>query len=492
MRGFVKTFFITIGLISMAAISCNKVEDNTTDPGLVKHTCEMRLVGSLMDFDSPDTKAAANGTNWKDGSVIYLRMDSPLGITTGEAIYSSSKDTWTVSYYGSLQEGVSKSCSAFYVEDEISYESSVFTMDEKTVIYEDVTGSYIYDQGDLVVTANLKPKTGRIRFSGEPGKVLKIYGVTHYATYDINNNQYTTSSEPFKITVGSDGSTPYFYGYFLDTTERNINVWIDAKEAYTRYFSDSVFNPGQSGVLSVPKEVNHNGWAEGLYFCINSIRFKLVAVEGGTFMMGEPESTYEYLIPHNVTLTGYCIAEAEMTKQLYYKTLELNSTDQSPCLCDWEYDLPNALNYLNQKTFAGFTIPTEAQWEYAAKGGKKSKGYTYSGSNIIDDVAWYNMNSQEKLNDIKKKLPNELGLYDMSGNAHEFVLDYYNAYSAASVTDPISLKGSSGHVIRGGHYDVEAEKCTNIARVSNYKYYYSGGWLADQVDCTIRLALNWN
>ena len=491
MRGFIKTIFFYIGLISMVAISCDKVEDNTTNPELIKHTCEMKLIGSITDFDGPDTKAASNSTDWKDGSVIYLRMDSPLGITTGEAIYNSSKDTWTISYYGSLHEGVSKSCSAFYVEDKVSYESSVVTMDEKTVIYEDVSGSYIFEGGDLVVTANLKPKTGRIRFSGDPGKVLKIYGVTHYVTYDINNNQYTTSSEPFKITVGEDGFTPYFYGYFLDTAERSINVWIDAKEGYTRYFSASVFNSGQSGVLSIPTEVNHNGWAEGLYFSADGLKFKLVAVEGGTFIMGDPESTYEYLIGHNVTLTGYCIAETEMTDQLYYKLKSTNSTALTPCLCDWQYDVPNTLTALNQIIHAGFTLPSEAQWEFAAKGGNKSKGYTYSGSNTIDEVAWYNINSEGKRHDVKKKLPNELGLYDMSGNAHEFVLDYHKPYKTTSVTDPVELSGSDGHTIRGGHYDNESEKCTNIQRVHNSAYYY-GDWLSDTIDCTIRLALNWN
>ena len=495
MRGFVKTFFITIGLISMVAISCNKVEDNPTNSELIKHTCEMKLMGSITDFDGPDTKAAASSTNWKDGSVIYLRMDSPLGITTGEAIYSSSKDTWTISYYGSLHEGVSKSCSAFYVEDKVSYESSVFTMDEKTVIYEDVAGSYIFEGGDLVVTANLKPKTGRIRFSGDPGKVLKIYGVTYYTTYNINNDQYTTSSEPFKIIVGEDGHTPYFYGYFLDEEDRNLNIWIDAKEAYTRYFSNNVFNPGQSGKLTIPTEENHNGWTEGLYFSVNKVLFRMIPVEGGTFLMGDPTSTSEYYTAHNVTLTGYCIAETEMTQTLYGKLSDSSESGNIPKQVYYA-SVSTIIESLNTKTQAFFNLASEAQWEYAAKGGAKTKGYKYAGSDNLDDIAWYSGNAGGKLHEVKSLLPNELGLYDMSGNSMEFVLDYYNPYTEEDVTDPVSpYIDSNSHVTRGGEYSFAIENLTTYARYANRIHRStSAGWVYDDnyYKAAIRLALNWN
>ena len=496
MRGFIKTIFFYIGLISMVAISCDKVEDNTTNPELIKHTCEMKLIGSITDFDGPDTKAAANSTNWKDGSVIYLRMDSPLGITTGEAIYSSSKDTWTISYYGSLHEGVSKSCSAFYVEDKVSYESSVFTMDENTVIYEDVAGSYIFEEGDLVVTANLKPKTGRIRFSGDPGKVLKIYGVTHYVTYDINNNQYTTSSEPFKIIVGEDGFTPYFYGYFIENKQPNLKVWIDAKEAYTRYFSGDVFVAGKSGKLTIPTVNDHNGWGEGLSFTVNNETFKMVAVEGGTFLMGDPTSTSEHYIAHNVTLTGYCIAETEMTETLYGKISDSSGSKNTPKQVYYS-SVSTILENLIAKTHAQFNLPSEAQWEYAAKGGIRAKGYKYAGSDDMNEVAWNIENSQGKLHDVKLLLPNELGLYDMSGNSMEFVLDYYNPYTEEDAIDPIApYIDVNSHVTRGGEYSFAKENLTSFARYSNRVSRSSsyGGWTYDDnyYPAAIRLALNWN
>lgn len=491
MKNSVKLFFAVVGIVLMTAVSCTKDIDETIETNVEKHTCEMKLVGSLVNFDEPETRAGSNATTWADGSVIYLRMVSPLGSTTGEAVYSASKDVWTISYYGSLYEGVSNKCTALYLEDKVSYDNSLFTLDERTSIYEDLEGSYIYQEGDLVVTANLKPKTGRIRFTGTAGQVLKVYGVTTYATYDIGTNIYTTSTAPFKITVGDDGYTPYFYGYFTNTDEPNVKVWIDAKEAYTRFCSKEIFNAGQSGKMTIPTVDSHNGWVDGLYFNVDDVNFKLVAVEGGTFTMGDPTSISEYYIAHDVTLTGFCIAETEMTEQLYDKMSSIYSMDLTPQLIYWT-NAQNVIDKIDNFTHAGFSLPSEAQWEYAAKGGVKTKGFIYSGSDMIDDVAWYKGNSNAKLHDVKTKLPNELGLYDMSGNAREFVLDYYNTFTNKSAVDPIVItNGSKGHVVRGGDYERDNVTCTNLYRSANV-YSTSYGTYYDQDECSIRLTLNWN
>ena len=148
MRSTLKATFAVFTTILMTAVSCNKEIAETQNPLLEKHTCEMKLVGSLVNFDGPDTRAEANTTTWADGSVIYLRMNSPLGITTGEAVYNASKDVWTISYYGALYEEVANSCSALYLENKVSYDNTLFTMNERTAIYEALDGSYIYDGGD--------------------------------------------------------------------------------------------------------------------------------------------------------------------------------------------------------------------------------------------------------------------------------------------------------------------------------------------------------
>lgn len=480
-----------ISTILLVAVSCNKEIADTTDPKLEKHTCEMKLIGSLVNYDGPETRADANTTTWADGSVIYLRMNSPLGSTTGEAVYNANKDVWTISYYGSLYEGVSNSCTALYLEDKVSYENSLFTMDEGTAIYEDLEGSYIYDGGDLVVTANLKPKTGRIRFSGETGSIIKIYGVTHYTTYDIGTNIYTTSAEPFKLTVGSDGYTPYFYGYFTDIEEPNVKVWIDAKEAYTRFCSKNIFNQGQSGIMTLPTANSHNGWADGLHFNANGAPFKMIAVEGGTFMMGDPESSSEYYTAHNVTLTGYCIGETEVTAFLYERlndpTCIITKPNQPSTKYYWsKHEGEKIVDMLNKIIPSYFDLPTEAQWEFAARGGMKSNGYIYSGSDILEEVGWCSTNSSSTVHDVKQKKPNELGIYDMSGNVAEFVKDYYGPFTSASVIDPYISKysgsGSTRYCIRGGSYG-SFNNCESTYRNYVTESTTSGGY---------RLALNWN
>lgn len=483
----VKSLFALVAIL-LATVSCNKDFDETIQSPQEKHTCQMRLVGSLTGFES-ETRAEVSETTWKDGSVIYLRMESPMGITTGEAIYDATKDVWTISYYGSLYEGDGYHCSALYVEDEVSYENTVFTLDDGTAIYEDLDGSYLFEGGDLIVTANLKPRTGRIRFTGDAGKVLKVYGITHYTTYDIGTNIYTTTTEPFKITVGEDGYTPYFYGYFTNEDAPNVKVWIDAKEAYTRFCSQNIFNAGQSGVMTIPTDDAHNGWADGLHFDINGAQFKMVAVEGGTFTMGNPDSTDEYYTAHKVTLTGYCIGETDITNLLYSRASGSTSHVSDPLNAKYisetskskiktTNDLLAVFNIddINKIECVGFDLLTEAQWEFAARGGVKSKGYLYSGSNNINDVGC----TTTPYYDVKTKLPNELGIYDMNGYYYEIVKDDYGKYPSSNQTDPYVENDPTVYrkIVHRGY------------TMKNFERYYRN--YSGEYHGTSRLALNWN
>ena len=122
------------------------------------------------------------------------------------------------------------------------------------------------------------------------------------------------------------------------------------------------------------------------------------------------------------------------------------------------------INKLNKITGKKFRLPTEAEWEYAARGGKKSQGYQYSGSNNISDVAWYEDNSGNNPQDVGSKQANELGIYDMSGNVWEWCQDRYGKYSSSSQTNPTGANSGSDRVFRGGGWDISARFCRSSYR----------------------------
>ena len=130
-------------------------------------------------------------------------------------------------------------------------------------------------------------------------------------------------------------------------------------------------------------------------------------------------------------------------------------------------DVQSFITKLNSLTGENFRMPTEAEWEFAARGGNKSKGYTYSGSNTIGDVAWYADNSSSMTHAVKTKAANELGIYDMSGNVYEWCSDWYGSYSSSAQTDPTGPTTGTYRVYRGGSWGNYATGC----RCANRNYF---------------------
>ena len=195
---------------------------------------------------------------------------------------------------------------------------------------------------------------------------------------------------------------------------------------------------------------------------VDGVSFKMIKVKGGTFQMGSRS------VEHSVTLSDYYIGETEVTQALWQAVMGSNPSwfkgDNLPVdNVSWK-DCQKFIKKLNKLTGRRFALPTEAQWEYAARGGNKSRGYEYSGSNNIDDVAWCYDNNSSQTHPVGTKMANELGLYDMSGNVLEWCSDWYGDYSSSSQTDPTGPSTGSYRVLRGGSWGSVASFCRSPYR----------------------------
>lgn len=224
-------------------------------------------------------------------------------------------------------------------------------------------------------------------------------------------------------------------------------------------------------------EDNPSGPVDGdvVTYVMNGIEINMVYVEGGTFWMGasgtDTEANANEYPAHQVTLSPYYICNTEVTQQLWRAVMGSNpSVYTDNVLNPVEFvswiECRTFINKLNEITGLTFRFTTEAEWEFAARGGNKSRGYKYSGSNTISEVAWYSGNSNNKIHPVATKAPNELGLYDMSGNAAEWCYDGYGSYSASPQTNP-KVEGGTNKVLRGGYMTDNAASC----RVSYRSYH---------------------
>ena len=205
----------------------------------------------------------------------------------------------------------------------------------------------------------------------------------------------------------------------------------------------------------------------------NGITIDMVKVEAGTFMMGATSEMkkpdYDEKPVRQVTLTNdYYMGKYEVTQSLWQAVMGSNPSkfkgDDLPVeQVSWN-DCQEFVSKLNSMTGRMFRLPTEAEWEYAARGGKKSRGYQYSGNSKISNVAWYDGNSARRTHSVGTKQANELGLYDMSGNVLEWCQDWYGSYVSSSQMNPTGAVSGSYHVFRGGSWSSYAWSCRSSSR----------------------------
>ena len=220
------------------------------------------------------------------------------------------------------------------------------------------------------------------------------------------------------------------------------------------------------------EEQQRKGREEDQIFTLKGVEFKMLRVEGGTFQMGATSeqgsdaADDEYPV-HSVTLSDYYIGQTQVTQELWEAVMGSNPSyfkgdNQRPVEnVSWN-DCQKFIEKLNRLTGKNFRLPTEAEWEYAARGGNKSKGYKYSGSNDVNAVAWYGDNSGSKTHPVAQKQSNELGLYDMSGNVWECCQDCYGDYTSRSQSNPKGANTGSSRVLRGGSWCYDA-RCVRVS-----------------------------
>lgn len=209
---------------------------------------------------------------------------------------------------------------------------------------------------------------------------------------------------------------------------------------------------------------------------------EMILVAGGSYQMGSPSGEKNERPVHSVTLKSFYIGKYEITQRLWTEVMGDTPSKHKNCSdCPVETVAPEQVAQfivrLNQKTEKQYRLPTEAEWEYAALGGAQSKGYRYPGSNDLNEVAWYRPNAGDTTHPVGLKKPNELGLYDMAGNAWELCSDYYDpAYYARSPADnPRNDRPAAFRLLRGGSWRSAENRCYSRARNRNiYDHYHFG------------------
>lgn len=440
-----------ISLIIITMTACGIEDDDlkgepTNMPQSESRIIPIKLVGGRIGFDNNgEGNKSTTSHDWSHGDRIYIAFYNESKFTSGEAIYDIN-DGWQLSCEGDLAIGEKQKCiSRFFVNTTFA-NSYLVSLNENSEIYEDSEATYTYDGDELTVYAQMTPKTGRIRFTGTTNETISLTGLSHYTTFSPSTNSFTSTSSIINTSVDTNKSTPYIYAFISDE-KRNIGI-IGDDYAFTRTCTEDILKKGESGYMKIPSETSHKNWRNGLYVNANGIEFKMIPVAG-----------HEDIF--------FLIGETEVTEELYYAINGNSSSSQLPVSNISHSAITDWIQKLNAQTNLFFSLPSSSQWVYAAKGGCQSQGYTYSGSNNPNDVAWYCGNCTQK-QPVKTKAPNELGIYDMSGNVSEYTSTRdYNKVSSSSYF----------FYYYGGSYSSILSYCSvEDYNNSNYSYYPNIGF----------------
>ena len=419
---------------------------------------------AMLAYGSHTYKVEAGGYISKSGSFTIGKGDmAPISVSLVSALatlsvscptpavflYVDKKSVGSLPWNGSLKEGMHL----------LEVRKDGYRSQQKTIqLAQQQKLDVAFDalsaiQGNLSV--NFKPFGSDVYVDGvKVGQSPRVFNGVLVGNHnvEIRKSGYATSRQTVTI---SEGQTASISGSLTST----------ASTFGTNVLSSSSSSPS-GNTITIPVK--------------NGISIEMVKVEAGSFNMGatpEMQAPYEVEKPvHRVTLTNnYYIGKYEVTQALWQAVMGSNPSyfkgDDLPVeQVSWN-DCQDFISKLNAMTGKRFRLPSEAEWEYAARGGKKSRGYQYSGSNTLGDVAWYEGNSGSKTHAVGTKQPNELGIYDMTGNVYEWCQDWYGSYSSSPQTNPIGAVSGSSRVDRGGSWFFTAKHCR-----SSYRFNLTPGY----------------
>ena len=441
------------------AISVQPRNAVVTIDGIQQNVSSDGEYSAMLPYGTHTYKVEAGGYISKSGSFSVSSGDmAPISVslvsalatvsvtcpTPAVSLYVDKKSVGNAPWSGSLKEGM------HLVEAKKNgYRSQQKTIQLSQQQKLDVAfGELIAIQGNLSV--NYKPFGAEVYVDGKKlGQSPRVFNGLLVGNHqvEVRKNGYATDKKSVTI---SEGQTMSISGTLSSNTASSSNG----------YASSSSLSSG-GNTISIPVK--------------KGISIEMVKVEAGTFMMGatsEMENPYSWEKPvHQVTLPhDYYMGKYEVTQALWKTVMGSNPSyfkgDDLPVEeVSWE-DCQEFISKLNSMIGRKFRLPTEAEWEYAARGGKKSRGYQYGGSSNISDVAWYDGNSGSKTHPVGMKQANELGIYDMSGNVYEWCQDWKGSYVNSSQTNPTGAVSGSYRVYRGGSWYYDARYCRSSYRNS--------------------------
>ena len=452
------------------AISVQPKDAKVTIDGVLQASSSDGEYSAMLAYGSHTYKVEAGGYISKSGSFTIGKGDmTPISVslvsalatlsvscpTPAVSLYVDKKSVGSLPWNGSLKEGMHL----------LEVRKDGYRSQQKTIqLAQQQKLDVAFDalsaiQGNLSV--NFKPFGSDVYVDGvKVGQSPRVFNGVLVGNHnvEISKSGYVSSRQTVTI---SEGQTAGISGSLTSSTS--------SSSANTLSSSGSSLS---GNALTIPVK--------------NGINIEMVKVEAGSFDMGatpEMENPWEDEKPvHRVTLTNnYYVGKYEITQALWQAVLGNNPSrfkgDDLPVeKVSWD-DCQDFISKLNAMTGKRFRLPSEAEWEYAARGGKKSRGYQYSGSNTFGDVAWYYGNSGPKTHAVGTKQPNELGIYDMTGNVWEWCQDWFGSYSSSPQTNPTGAASGSYRVYRGGSWCNSARDCRTSYRRGNtpdFRYFDLG------------------